>query len=159
MFVLSASALLGGCSSTMQHKAVSSESECDWGFVEFFEVRAYRTNWGQKYSRRGILRTNKRLNRDRLPWTGIPLNDEQTDRLRKAVTGSHPEHSAAFCYYPHHAFVFYDRRGEIVGHIDICFSCSVYMGEPQGFAETWDLKSISSLFGDLGIPIENPLWD
>jgi hypothetical protein len=130
----------------------------DWGFLKFAEVKAYRTNWRDEYSRDLIVNDRGRLNPARYPKEGIPLGASQVNQLRKAVTGSHKPHNRAYCFNPHHAFVFYDASGKIVGNIDICFSCLNYHAVPKGFAEDWDLRALKKLFEELGIPIKNPAW-
>jgi len=134
----------------------------DWGFIQFSEVRAFRLNWDDEYSFEGLFLEPNKLNRNRLPKKGVRLNAEQIEQLHKAVTGSHlhlQRYWAAACFYPHHAFAFYNSDGKITGHIDICFLCSNYGGEPSGFAETWDLSALAILLKDLGIPLHNPAWD
>lgn len=128
-------------------------------FSDVTEVRAYRLNWDEKDSFDGIINRKGRLNSTRIPIDGVILDKSQLQRLEAAVTGSHPSHPVARCLYPHHAFVFFDSRGGIIGHIDICFLCANYRGEPTGFAESWDLDALQALIKDLGMPIQNEKWD
>lgn len=99
------------------------------------------------------------MNATRMPDAGIILTDEQVAKLEAAVTGNHPEHPIADCFYPHHAFVFYDESGGIVGHINICFLCSNYSGEPSGFPNHWNLDELAKLITEIGMPLRNPNWD
>ncbi len=136
-----------------------SKQSGDWHFSGLEEVRAYRLNWEDPYSFNKILDEKGELNRTRLPEEGVLLNEAQLKRLKAAVTGTHPHHLRAACFYPHHAFVFFDSEGTVVGHINICFQCSNYDGTPAGFADKWDVESIRCLVEDLGMPIRNEKWD
>lgn len=128
-----------------------------WHF-EFDSVRLYRTNWAKEDPMEDIV-SNGRLNETREPLDGILLTSTQVKKLESAVTGSHPEVFGAMCFYPHHGFVFFDKNGTIVGSIDICFKCSNYQGNPEGFALHWDLLAIAELVHELGVPLSNPDWD
>jgi len=129
-----------------------------WHFT-FKEVRAFRLNWEDEQSVARILDRDGNLNPTRIPQDGFVLTNEQITTLEAAVTGDHPDHPIADCLYPHHAFIFYGESGEIVGHIDICFLCSNYSGEPQGYAGNWNLVALRKLFSDMGIPLSNTDWD
>ena len=132
----------------------------DWGFLKFAEVRAFRMNWNDPYRTPSIVVHGNRLNSTRIPKTGIPLDAKQVALLRSAITGPRPLPDAyAACFDPHHAFVFYDHLGKVVGHIDICFQCAGYEATPKGFSDELNWKALTTLMKDLGIPIENPKWN
>ncbi len=139
-------------------KTESLESDA-WHFSGFAEVRAYRLNWNDEYAFDGIISRDGELNATRIPADGVILDQSQLQRLETAVTGSHPSHPVAACFYPHHAFVFFDSLGSIVGHMDVCFLCSNYRGTPEGFADNWDLDALQALIKALGMPIQNGKWD
>lgn len=130
-----------------------------WQFDGIAEIRAYRINWDEKYSVDTIIGPEGELNESRLPRAGTVLSKMQMDKLEAAVTGTHPGHPVAMCFYPHHAFLFFDDGGAVVGHIDICFQCSYYDGAPEGFADHWDLDALESLIKEIGMPIRNEEWD
>lgn len=161
-FCAAFAAVLCGCTITTEpnRTKVTPESIAggDWGFLQFSEVRAYRLNWDDEYAFEGLVGDNEKLNRTRVPKAGISLNKKQVAQLQQAVTGRHPSHPVAMCFYPHHAFAFYDDRGRVVGHIDVCFLCSNYGGKPNGFADNWDLSKLALLFNELGMPLSNPKW-
>ncbi len=136
-----------------------TQTRQDWGFIQFSKVKAYRMNWTDEDASNGLVGEKNKLNRSRIPKNGINLNLDQISLLREAVTGSHPDHPAAGCFNPHHAFVFYDDQENIVGHIDICFRCSNYRKEPVGFAQIFNLGKLASLFRNLNIPVSNPKWN
>lgn len=130
-----------------------------WHFGGFKEVRAYRINWDDEYSFDKIIGPDGKLNGTRLPAGGVALDQAQIGKLEAAVTGTHPDHPVAACFYPHHAFLFYDESGAVIGHINICFLCSNYDGAPKGFASSWDLEALESLIREIGLPIRNEEWD
>jgi len=155
---------LSACTTTQETPSTGTSTTAtaggDWGFLQFAEVRAYRMNWNVQHSFATLVGKDGKLNPTRLPQEGIKLNPSQVVRLRQAVTGRHPSPKMfAFCFYPHHAFAFYDEKGRCVGSIDLCFLCGNYYGEPAGFAKVWDMKSLASLVHDLGVPLSNPSWD
>ena len=130
-----------------------------WHFSKFSEVRAYRINWDDEYAFDPIINKDGKLNETRMPKEGVLLTKEQVALLESAVTGIHAEHLRAYCFYPHHAFVFYDDLGKVVGHINICFLCSNYSGEPKHFADYWNVDSLGELISGMGIPLKNQSWD
>jgi hypothetical protein len=129
-----------------------------WHFSGFDEVRAYRMNWDELQSEHEIVNRDGSLNPTRIPEYGVRLTEAQVERLEAAVTGTHPDHPHAGCFYPHHAFLFFDSSRRIVGHIDICFLCSNYSGHPAGYATNWDLGQLEELIKDIGVPLLNPKW-
>ena len=142
-----------------QNQNMSQHTGGTWHFDGIAEIRAYRLNWDDPHAFGSIITPKGNLNSTRLPEVGIPLNKEQEGKLQAAVTGTHLSHPVAACFYPHHAFVFFDDSGKIIGHVDICFICSNYRGSPTGFADRWDLESLEQLVLDLGMPKANEEWD
>ena len=138
---------------------IASPAKAQWHFDGFTEIRAYRTNWHDKYAFERIRHSSGGLNPTRTPSIGVLLTPAQEEKLKAAVTVKHPDHPVAMCMLPHHAFVFFDASGGIVGSIDLCFICSNYRGSPTGFSSSWDLAALRSLLLELGIPIRNPAWD
>ena len=145
------------CSSDSEAPAESVEGS--WHFSNFSKVRAFRLNWNDESSFDRIIDQDGKLNSTRLPLEGVVLSEDQVSQLEAAVTGSHPMHPVAACFYPHHAFIFYDDAGKIVGDINICFLCSNYSGMPEGFAQQWNLEALADLVQDIGMPLRNPEWD
>ncbi|MDQ8192724.1 hypothetical protein [Roseibacillus persicicus] len=132
--------------------------EGEWHFDEFVEVRAFQINWDDEFAMTPIVDVGGLMNQSRTPEAGVLLTVEQVEKLKRAVTAEHSPHPIAMCFYPHHAFLFYDKTGDIVGQIDVCFKCSNYSGSPQGYAEYWGIDRLKALFIELGIPITNPEW-
>ncbi len=65
------------------------------------------------------------------------------------------------CFIPHHAFVYYDAHGQVVGQAAVCFMCDAVRGEPDVPAQGKDPSKTSlskdgkaalqSLCRDLGL--------
>ncbi|MEM9346556.1 MAG: hypothetical protein AAGB26_08055 [Planctomycetota bacterium] len=116
-------------------------------------------NWDDEDALESIIARDGSLNPTRLPEDGVELSSKQIESLKTAITGHHPEHGVALCMYPHHAFLFFDQTGEVIGHIDICFLCSNYSASPRdAFSSVWNLEAIQELIRDIGFPIKNWEW-
>ena len=155
--VLICTAILAITFLSYENRPQSGHEPGQWHF-SFSEVRAYRLNWDHEEASVGITSQDGSLNPTRIPEAGIRLTAMQVKRLEAAVTGKHPSHRVAMCFYPHHAFVFFDTNGKIVGHIDVCFLCQNYSAEPHGYAHYWDLNELRKLFRELEIPLTNSNW-
>lgn len=82
------------------------------------------------------------------------LSKEQAGRLEGFVTGVHAGGGAAGCFYPHHGFIYYDKEGEVLGYLGICFGCGTFAAKPgDGLSELWDLNGIKKLAEELGLPV------
>ncbi|MBP83023.1 MAG: hypothetical protein CMO61_04150 [Verrucomicrobiales bacterium] len=139
----------------------ANDSQPDrWRFSDPLEVRAFRMNWEDKVSFDRILNPDGSLNATRIPEAGIILTGKQVAKLKAAVTGTHPKRPVVDCFWPHHAFVFYNGSEEIVGQINICFLCSnhSHSGEPSGLAGSWDFDELAELVTNIGLPIQNSNW-
>lgn len=134
------------------------QADLTWPVEGVTEVRAYRINWAEEFGQVGILTGEGELRATRIPQEGIVLNTQQTAKLHHVITGEHAEYASAACFNPHHAFVFFDADGKILGCLDVCFKCSAYVGSHDGFAEYLDLDGLRELLGELEIPISNPEW-
>jgi hypothetical protein len=84
---------------------------------------------------------------------GKLLSAEQSRRLLAAVTSDRGTGFRALCYYPHHAFVFFNAAGRPVGSLDVCFTCGTYEHWPKGLANRWDLASIRGIVRELRLPL------
>ena len=159
-FILNLTSFVGGAYVTAESISETQSHEGGvWHFDNFEQVRVFRINWGSKYPLDGIMDDQGQLNPTRIPKEGVLLHKHQVNRLESAVTGTHPAHPIALCFNPHHAFLFYDKHGQVVGNIDLCFLCSNYEGSPSGYADYWDLEALRRLLLDLDIPIENDAWN
>ncbi len=97
-----------------------------------------------------------------LDGTGKTLNAAQAQKLRtllrsKSTFGGDP----AKCFIPHHAFIFHDAKGKVVGQISICFMCNRLRGSPKVKAKARrngrtgisrrGMKALRKLCNDLGL--------
>ena len=151
---LLALALLPSCSSSV----ASDAAKLEWPMKGVSEIRAYRTNWADEFGQELILTEKGELNANRIPQKGIALNEKQMAKLNQVITGKHPDQPSAGCFNPHHAFVFFDSDGNMVGRIDICFKCGNYDSSHRGFSSSLDFDGLAKLLGELEIPIANPEW-
>ena len=74
---------------------------------------------------------------------------EQVKRLIAAVTGEHPRHFRASCFFPRHAFVFYDAAHAPCAWVEVCFECSKTRGMPTGTAAYVDIPALAELCDEL----------
>ena len=82
---------------------------------------------------------------------GVTLTAEQVDQLRDAVTHGTNE-TAAMCFNPRHAFVFYDGDDQPVAWLEVCFECSDYFSSPV-IEDPPNYGRIRALCVELGLPV------
>ncbi len=124
-----------------------------WLPREVYEVRAYVYDYAQEEGNKSLLRKG-RLHKGVINQGGAKLSDDQIERLKEALRSSQERKSGAFCYLPHHGFVFFDRDGKAMGHIELCFQCGNVASSPKGLPEReWDWKAIRTLLEELNVPI------
>lgn len=85
--------------------------------------------------------------------TTTRLSKEQTKTLVEAVSQTVEFHESEDCYYPHHAFVFYDANWKPLGWFAVCWECGNYEASSKKFPEYIDLKPIRKLNTELGLPV------
>ena len=136
-------------------------AKADWLPREVHEVRAYVYDYTQEYNKehqdQGILNwsllKDGRLHKGVINKEGAKLSKEQVERLMKAMKLAERT-KAAKCHWPHHGFVFYDKEGVAMGHLQLCFQCSTRESSPSGAPITnIDWKAMRELFGELQVPI------
>ncbi|MDF1738345.1 MAG: hypothetical protein P1U86_04230 [Verrucomicrobiales bacterium] len=124
-----------------------------WLPREVHEVRAYVYDYAQEKGNKSLLRQG-RLHQGVINQGGAKLSDDQIERLKDALRSSQERKSGAFCYMPHHGFVFFDKDGKAMGHIELCFQCGNVASSPEGLPEReWDWKEIRTLLEELNVPI------
>ena len=100
----------------------------NWPQVSYSEVRGFFYNAdgieGVPIIEDGELHKTV-VNRD-----GVLLNASQVERLLDAVARPHSVDSRALCYWPRHAFVFFDEKHHPVAFVEICFSCTAERTSP-----------------------------
>ena len=127
-----------------------SSKRVDWPAIRYGEVRGYIYNLdGQT----GVpIVKNGRLDNSVLNSNGARLTASQVERLLNAVAQPHPKHPVMRCYFPRHAFVFYDGASRPVAFLEICFECFGYRTSPP-LSHFFDLKALNQLCRDVGLPI------
>ena len=83
---------------------------------------------------------------------GVKLSPAQVRALMNAITTSHDKQMRTPCYKPHHAFVFYDAAGKVVGLFEMCFGCNKFVETPDGLPEYVDTAALQGLVQELGLP-------
>lgn len=106
----------------------------------------------------GALVQGGRLHKGVLGNLTETLDASEVDRLEELVTGSRTKELGAWCYLPHHGFIFYDAANAVVGHIEVCLMCRNYRSYPRstdhsGLSSNWDLKGIKKFLKDKGLPV------
>ena len=128
-------------------------AHADWLPREIHEVRAYVYDYTKEERNLSLLKQGK-LHKGIINEGGAKLSDEQTERLKAALRTSEERIAGAFCYMPHHGFVFFDADGKAMGHIELCFQCGNVASSPKGLPEReWNWEEIKKLLEELKIPI------
>lgn len=84
---------------------------------------------------------------------GVKLTSAQMTRLMRAITVSQPKGDRSPCYKPHHAFVFYGAKGQVVAVFEMCFGCNRQKSWPAGTPEYIDRQALWDLTAELGLPL------
>ena len=84
----------------------------------------------------------------------VTLEKSDIEKLLGFVTGKNQPEPGAFCYQPHHGFIFYNEREEVAGYLEICLSCGNYQSYPEkGLSQYWNLVGIKKLVKSKGLPV------
>jgi hypothetical protein len=82
----------------------------------------------------------------------VQLSAEQQQRLIKAVSTETEFEESEDCYYPHHAFVFYDEARKPLGWIGVCLGCGNYAFSSKSAPEYISYRELSKLCAELKLP-------
>lgn len=130
-------------------------AQANWLPREIHEIRAYVYDYTQEVQNLSLLRQGK-LHRGIINLGGAKLSEDQMERLKEAIRSKEMRIPGAFCYLPHHGFVFFDKEGKAMGHIELCFQCGNVASSPKGLPEReWNWQEIRKLLEELKIPILN----
>jgi hypothetical protein len=133
--------------------AVAMEACANWLPREIHEVRAYVYDCSQEENNVTLL-SQGRLHKGVINESGARLSVEQVERLKNALRSSEKRGPSALCYFPHHGFIFFDKEGNAMGHIELCFKCGNVRSSPEGLPDVqWNWKEIREILGELKIPI------
>lgn len=72
---------------------------------------------------RTIIKGNKKIAKDRIN-TVVEVKSEDFGELFTILYSPTDKNSRGVCYIPRHGIVFCDKKGEVIGYIEICFECS-----------------------------------
>jgi hypothetical protein len=125
----------------------------NWPDKEYAEVRAYLYNPGEKPG--NLILQKGKLHPEVVNPEGIKLEAKQVEQLLVTFRGKAGNGMGVGCFEPHHGFVFYDRGGNPVADVTVCFLCiqGVARPSPAGSMTTWDLDALKRLVQDLGLPV------
>ena len=120
---------------------------------EIHEVRAYVYDYTQEKSNKTLLKNGK-LHKGIINQGGAKLSGVQIKRLIKALSTNKEDQFGALCYMPHHGFVFYNKQGKAIGHIELCFQCGNVDSSPKKLAaREWDWEEMKKLLEEVKMPI------
>lgn len=121
------------------------QAHSSWPGVSYLEVRAYysREPFENSFRQSGV--PDQVDDKD-----GVLLDGDQKRRLISAVTSRVEPYATVDCWWPHHAFVFWDPLGNPVAEVDICFGCLQVKGGPSDMP---DIVALADLVSDLGLPL------
>jgi hypothetical protein len=122
-----------------------------WPGKPFSEVRAYCYDYTAEQDRSFFV--NGRIHTGVQDPKGVKLSPAQVVRLLDALTLSHDKQDRTPCYKPHHAFVFYDARGQVAAVFEMCFGCNKFRESPDGLPEYVNTTALYGLVHELGLPL------
>jgi len=130
-----------------------SSSFAGFSVRDIHEVRAYVYDYTQEKDNKTLLKNGK-LHKGVINAGGAKLSEAQVKRLLGALNSKEEDQFGALCYMPHHGFVFYNKKGKALGHIELCFQCGNVDSSPKKLAaRSWDWLEIGKLLEELKIPI------
>ena len=134
------------------YKPASPEpgTHISWPNAKFTEVRAYCYDYTA--DKESSFFINGRMHAGVMDAKGVKLTSSQTKRLLAAVTVSQARQGRSVCYKPHHAFVFYDAKGNVVAVFEMCFGCNKFVATPGGLPVYVDSQSLLGLTMELKLP-------
>jgi len=133
--------------------ATLSISHAAFSPQEIHEVRAYVYDYSQEKSNKALLKNGK-FHKGIINKDGAKLSNIQIKRLIKALSTDKEDQYGALCYMPHHGFVFYNKQGKAIGHIELCFQCGNVDSSPKKLAaREWDWVEMKKLLEEVKIPI------
>jgi hypothetical protein len=125
-----------------------------WPEKPFVHVVAYCYTPFQDERGTSITFDDGSLNIGVIRATTVRLNADQTTKLRKILsTDTDSTHGGVLCYYPHHAFVFYDAEWKVTASIDVCFQCSDYKSRPSSVSDSVDIAALNTFCSQIGLPV------
>lgn len=132
----------------------SSPLSGEWLPHKIHEVRAFAYDYTQGDKGANLVVAKNTLHLGVINPGGALLSKDQSKRLQSALVTKQKRKKGAFCYDPHHGFVFYDRKGNMMGYIELCFQCGNVKSAPKGLPNVeWNWAEIRAILKELKIPI------
>ena len=122
-----------------------------WPNVAFTEVRGYCYDYTAESDFSFLI--NGRMHQGVMNPKGAKLSPAQTKRLLEALTVSRPKQERTACYKPHHAFLFFNAKGQVVASFEMCFGCNKFTATPGGVPEYIGYSELYQLCKELGLPL------
>ncbi len=123
----------------------------NWPGVPFKSVRAYCYDYTAEG--RSSFWADGRMHRGVMDPKGVALSPAQVKRLLDCITVSAPAGERTSCYKPHHAFMFFDAKGQVAAVFEMCFGCNQFVAVPPGAPEYIDTTGLYRLAHELGLPL------
>lgn len=151
--LLMMTALLGAVllSSCQTAPSPAPGTRVNWPGVSFKEVRGYCYDYTAES--RSSFWADGRMHKGVLDPKGVKLSPAQVQRLLADITVSQPEQDRSSCYKPHHAFVFFDAKGQVAAVFEMCFGCNQFVATPPGVPAYINYTDLYQLTHDLGLPL------
>lgn len=140
--------LLSACQTS---PAPAPGTRVNWPGVPFKEVRAYCYDYTAEW--RSSFWADDRMHQGVMDPKGVKLSPVQVKRLLADITVSQPTGARTNCYKPHHAFMFFDAKGQVVAVFEMCFGCNQFVATPGGLPEYIDRTDLYQLTHELGLPL------
>ena len=120
---------------------------------DIHEVRAFVYDYTQERKNMTLLKGGK-IHSGVINKGGTRLAPKQVEALKNALRSKKELIPGAFCYMPHHGFIFYNSKGKALGHIELCFQCGNVDSSPMSLSDyQWDWDAIEKILKDLKIPV------
>lgn len=149
-------ALLFSCKS-------SNETAVDLIFEQTskIEILAYvdRNLWDEEdnpeYYKLDFIKNKKVKIKDKYLKNRILLNEIQLKKLQEKFYGCKSPDESAACFDPRHALIFYDKKNEVLGYIEICFQCNQHNASLNLETIADCALNLEALFKEFGITYFN----
>ena len=122
-----------------------------WPPAKFASVRAFVYDCDADQSV-GFFQKDGSTHRGVINAPGALLDAAQVRRLMPALTTETVRKHRTACYLPHHAFLFYDAAGRVVGHTEICFTCTIQRSAPEGLPGHINFQAVWDILRELEVP-------
>ena len=125
-----------------------------WPPVKFAHVVAYCYDYKQDDEDRLIVQKDGRHHPGIISPATVRLSEDQVAELRKVLSEKAKKYGgSADCFWPHHAFVFYDEKWTPVAHMSVCFTCGTFKASSKGVHRYFDMARLQKFVETLKVPV------